>query len=199
MKKKRLIVGVSGATGIPLTEALLRRLAERSEVETHLILTEAAGHVVEQEGKCSLEELCSLADVVYENRNLGAGPASGTFPAAGMVVVPCSMKTVAGIACGYSDNLLLRAADVMLKERRKLILVARECPLGTVHLKNLLEVSQLGAVVLPPMLSYYQHPETVKDCTNHVVGKILRQLDIDTGDLYEWEGITWSESNYAGW
>ena len=115
MKKKRLIVGVSGATGIPLTEALLRRLAERSEVETHLILTEAAGHVVEQEGKCSLKELCSLADVVYENRNLGAGPASGTFPAAGMVVVPCSMKTVAGIACGYSDNLLLRAADVMLK------------------------------------------------------------------------------------
>lgn len=193
MKKRRLIVGVSGATGIPLTEALLRRLAEISEVETHLILTEAARHVVRQEGNCSLEELCSLADVAYENRNLGAGPASGTFAVAGMVVVPCSMKTVAGIVCGYSDNLLLRAADVMLKERRKLILVARECPLGTVHLKNLLEVSRLGAVVLPPMLSYYQHPETVEDCTNHVVGKILRQLGIDAGYFYEWEGMEWSE------
>lgn len=193
--KRRLLIGVSGATGIPITEELLRQLADFPEVERHLILTEAAEHVAEQEGNCSLEELKALADVVHDNANRGAGPASGTFPTMGMVIVPCSMKTVAGIASGYSDNLLLRAADVTLKERRPLVLVARECPLGTVHLRNLLEASRLGAVVLPPMLSYYQHPQSVEDMTCHVVGKILRQLGLERTGAYEWEGMEWKSGN----
>ncbi len=193
--KRRLLIGVSGATGIPITEELLRQLAAFPEVERHLILTEAAEHVAGQEGTCSLEELKALADVVYDNANRGAGPASGTFPTMGMVIVPCSMKTVAGIASGYSDNLLLRAADVTLKERRPLVLVARECPLGTVHLRNLLEVSRLGAVVLPPMLSYYQHPRSVEELTRHVVGKILRQLGLEPAGAYEWEGMSWEENH----
>ena len=112
-----------------------------------------------------------------------------------MVIVPCSMKTVAGIASGYSDNLLLRAADVTLKERRPLVLVARECPLGTLHLRNLLEVSRLGAVVLPPMLSYYQHPQTVEDLTRHIADKILRQLGLEPEDAYRWEGMPWEKKD----
>ena len=190
--KRRLLIGVSGATGVPMTRELLRRLEAFPQVERHLILTEAAERVAEQEG-CPLEELRSLADVVYDNGNRGAAPASGTFPTMGMVIVPCSMKTVAGIASGYSDNLLLRAADVTLKERRPLILVARECPLSTLHLRNLLEVSRLGAVVLPPMLSFYQHPRSVEDMTRHVADKILGQLGLAPEDAYQWEGMPWTE------
>ncbi len=191
---RRLLIGVSGATGVPITRELLRRLAGFPEVEKHLILTEAAERVAEQEG-CPPAELKALADAVYENGNRGAGPASGTFPTMGMVIVPCSMKTVAGIASGYSDNLLLRAADVTLKERRPLVLVARECPLGTLHLRNLLEVSRLGAVVLPPMLSYYQHPQTVEDLTRHIADKILRQLGLEPEDAYQWEGMPWEKKD----
>ena len=106
----------------------------------------------------------------------------------GMIVVPCSMKTVAGVVSGYSDNLLLRAADVCLKERRKLVLVAREAPLSTVHLRNLYEASQLGAVILPPVLTYYNHPESLADCTRHTVNRILSQFDLDE-ESYQWEGM----------
>ena len=108
----------------------------------------------------------------------------------GMVVIPCSMKTVAGIHSGYSDNLLLRAADVTLKERRRLILVAREAPLSTLHLRNLYELSQMGAVILPPVLSYYQRPKSLEEMTAHVVGKVLDQLGIDAPDYRRWEGMT---------
>ncbi len=189
MKKKRLIVGVSGATGIPLAEELLRELRLFPEIEVHLIVSRAARMTMTQEGTLTWEELAALADVVEDNENVGAGPASGSFAAMGMVVVPCSMKTVAGIVSGYSDTLLLRAADVTLKERRKLVLVARESPLGTIHLRNLYEVSQLGAVVLPPMLSYYQHPESVEDLTRHVVRRILAQWDLEVPGRYEWQGL----------
>ncbi len=189
--KRRLLIGISGATGIPITEEFLRQLAMFPDIERHLILTDAAEHVVAQEGNCSLEELKGLADVVYENDNRGAEPASGTYPTMGMVIVPCSMKTVAGIVSGYSDNLLLRAADVTLKERRALILVARECPLGIVHLRNLLEVSRMGAVVLPPMLSYYHHPKSIEELTRHIVFKILRHLGLDFEGIYSWQGMPW--------
>ena len=141
-----------------------------------------------QESEISMEEICALADVVYENDNIGASIASGTFKTMGMVVVPCSMKTAAGIHSGYSDNLLLRAADVTLKEQRKLVLVPRECPLSPIHLRNLYELSMMGVQILPPVLSYYQHPQTVRDCTLHMAGKILDQFGIEIEEFQRWEG-----------
>lgn len=186
---KRLIVGMSGASGAPLTVELLRQLHDRHpEVETHLIVTHGAELTLAQETEISMTQLQSLASVFHGNGNIGAAPASGSFKTMGMIVVPCSMKTVAGIVSGYSDNLLLRAADVTLKERRKLVLVAREAPLSTVHLRNLYEVSQIGAVILPPMLTYYNHPTSLADCTHHTVNRILSQFDLDE-DSYQWEGM----------
>lgn len=186
---KRLIVGVSGASGAPLAVELLRQLHDRHpEVETHLIVTKGGAMTLSQETDVSLAELKGLASVCHDNSNIGAAPASGSFKTMGMIVVPCSMKTVAGVVSGYSDNLLLRAADVCMKERRKLVLAAREAPLSTVHLRNLYEASQLGAVILPPVLTYYNHPVTLADCTRHTVGRILSQFDLDE-ENYQWEGM----------
>ena len=163
--KKRLVVGISGGSGIPLATELLSQLRKNEEIETHLVYTRGAEITAAQESELSVGEICALADVVYDNKDIGAAIASGTYRTAGMVVVPCSMKTVAGIHSGYTDNLLLHAADVTLKERRKLILVARECPFNTIHLRNLYELSQMSVEILPPMLTYYNHPQTVADCT----------------------------------
>lgn len=186
---KRLVIGMSGASGAPLTVELLRQLREYyPEVETHLIVTRGAELTLAQETEVSLERLRSLAGVCHSNSSIGAAPASGSFKTMGMIVVPCSMKTVAGIVSGYSDNLLLRAADVTMKERRKLVLVAREAPLSTLHLRNLYEASQLGAVILPPMLAYYNHPASVEDCTRYTVNRILSQFDLDR-DSCQWEGM----------
>jgi polyprenyl P-hydroxybenzoate/phenylacrylic acid decarboxylase-like protein len=186
---KRLIIGMSGASGAPLTVELLRQLHDHHpEVETHLIVTKGGEMTLSQEMGMTLEDLKKLATVWHSNSNIGAAPASGSFRTMGMIVVPCSMKTVAGIVSGYSDNLLLRAADVVMKERRKLVLVAREAPFSTVHLRNLYEISQLGAVVLPPMLTYYNHPQSLEDCTRHTVNRILSQFELDEGS-YQWEGM----------
>lgn len=186
---KRLVIGMSGASGAPLTVELLRQLRKNHpEVETHLIVTRGAELTLAQEADVSLDELKGLASVCHENWNVGASVASGSFKTIGMIVVPCSMKTVAGIASGYSENLLLRAADVCLKERRRLVLCAREAPLSTVHLRNLYEASRLGAVILPPMLTYYNHPESLADCTRHTVNRILSQFDLDEGS-YQWTGM----------
>ena len=186
--KKRLVVGVSGASGAPLAIELLQQLKYRPEVETHLILTKGGEMTLHQETGMTTEELFSLADVVHDNANIGAAPASGSWKSMGMIVCPCSMKTVAGIVSGYSDNLLLRAADCMLKERRKLVLVSRESPLSTLHLENLCKASQYGAVILPPMQTYYNHPASVAEMTRHTVNRILSQFDLDE-ESYEWEGM----------
>ena len=127
-----------------------------------------------------------LADECHDIKNIGASIASGTYKTEGMIVVPCSMKTVAGIASGYSDNLLLRAADVTLKERRKLVLVARETPFNTIHLRNMLELSQMGAIILPPMLTFYNKPQSMDDMVNHIAGKILDVFDIEYQKLCRW-------------
>lgn len=186
---KRLIVGMSGASGAPLTVELLRQLRDNHhQVETHLVVTRGGELTLQQECGMGLDELKALAHVWHENDAIGASIASGSFLTMGMVVVPCSMKTAAGIVSGYSDNLLLRAADVCLKERRKLVLVARESPLSTVHLRNLYEVSRLGAVIVPPMLTYYNHPGTVDEMTRYTVQRILSQFDLG-GDAYQWEGM----------
>ena len=186
---KRLIIGMSGASGAPLTVELLRQLRDRHpEVETHLIVTKGGEMTLRQETGMGLEELSALTCICHENANIGASIASGSFKTMGMIVVPCSMKTVAGVASGYSDNLLLRAADVCLKERRKLVLAARESPLSTLHLRNLYEASRLGAVILPPMLTYYHHPQSLEDCTHHTVSRILSQFDLEE-DADQWEGM----------
>lgn len=186
---KRLIVGMSGASGAPLTVELLRQLRDsRPEVETHLVVTRAGEMTLAQETDVTLDELYALAHVCHGNDAIGASIASGSFQTMGMAVVPCSMKTVAGIVSGYSDSLLLRAADVCLKERRRLVLAARESPLSTVHLRNLYEASRLGAVILPPVPAYYTRPESIGDCTRHTVSRILSQFDLDGGG-YQWEGL----------
>lgn len=184
--KRRIIVGISGASGIPIAAEVLRQLKKIPDIETHLMYTRGAEMTIPLETELTMEDVRGLADVVYENSNIGAGPASGTFRTIGMVIVPCSMKTLAGIVSGYSDNLLLRAADVTLKERRKLVLVTRECPLGTLHLRNMYEASQLGAVILPPVLSYYNHPDSLEDCTRHIAGKILDQFELESEGMKRW-------------
>lgn len=186
--KRRLLIGISGASGAPVAVEVLRQLKKASVFESHLIVTKGAEMTLRQEAGLNLNDIRALADVYYENENIGAGPASGSFRTEGMIVVPCSMKTAAGIVSGYSDNLLLRAADVTLKERRKLVLVARESPLGTVHLRNLYEASRLGAIIMPPMLTYYHHPKTVEDCTAIMAQRILQQFQPQEC-LYEWNGM----------
>ncbi len=185
---ERLIVGVSGASGAPLAVELLKQLHEsHPEIETHLVVTRGGEMTLEQETGLTLADLKKLASVCYDNDSIGAAIASGSFRTMGMIVVPCSMKTAAGIVTGYSDNLLLRAADVCLKERRKLVLVARESPLSTVHLRNLYEASRLGAVILPPMPAYYNHPKTIEDVTRQTVRRILSQFGLDEPE--EWAGL----------
>lgn len=182
----RLIVGVSGASGSVLAIELLRALREYDDWETHLIISRSAEITLLLETDRIVEETKALADVVYGCEDVAAAVSSGSFKAAGMVVAPCSMKTLAGIASGYSGNLLLRAADVTLKERRKLVLAVRESPLSVVHIKNMLAATQAGATMLPPMLTYYNRPESVLDMTRHVVGKILDQFDIDNDLFSRW-------------
>jgi 4-hydroxy-3-polyprenylbenzoate decarboxylase len=184
---KKIIVGISGASGAPIAVELLRQLKSHEDIEVHLVISGGAELTIHQETELSTDQVRALADVVYDNANIGAAIASGSFKTAGMIVVPCSMKTLAGIAGGYSENLLLRAADVVLKERRKLVLVPRECPLGVIHLRNMYEVSQSGAVIIPPVLSYYNKPESVQDCTRHIVGKILDQFDLEGEGYRRWE------------
>lgn len=184
--KQRIVIGISGASGAPLAVALLKALKEK-EIETHVMITDGGEKTLQQE--CGMSSISELADVVYDNHNIGAGPASGSFKTMGMIVIPCSMKTVAGIHSGYSDNLLLRAADVTLKEGRKLVLVARETPLSPIHLRNLYELSQMGITILPPMLSYYHKPETLEEVTNHIVCKVLDQFGIDMEEFHRWEGM----------
>lgn len=185
----RLIIGVSGASGAPIAVELLRQLRDNHpEIETHLVVSRGAELTLRQECGMGLGELKTLAHVYHENDSIGASIASGSFRTMGMAVVPCSMKTVAGIVSGYSDNLLLRAADVCLKERRRLVLCARESPLSTVHLRNLYEASQLGAVIVPPMLTYYHGPESVEDMTHRTAQRLLEQFGL-SGEGFEWAGM----------
>ena len=183
---KRLIVGISGASGAPLAVELLKVL-RTAGVESHVVLTRGGALTLKQE--CGMDGLEGLADVLYDNRDISARPASGSFKTDGMLVVPCSMKTVAGICSGYSDNLLLRAADVTLKEGRKLVLAPRETPFSPIHLRNLYELSRMGAAIVPPMLTYYQRPGSVEEMTRHMVGKLLDRFGIDTPGFQRWEGM----------
>ena len=170
-------MGISGASGVALGIRVLELLAGVNR-EVLLVLTDPARSVIELESGRELEELFDLATHVYEIDDLSAPIASGSFAVDGMAVVPCSMKTLAGIASGYADNLLLRAADVCLKERRRLVLVPRETPLSLIHLENMRKVAMAGAVVLPPVITMYSKPETIEDLVDGLAGKVLDALGI---------------------
>jgi len=167
---------------------MLEVLAKNPEVETHLIMSQAARMNIGIETDWSATDVEALADEVHNNKNIGASIASGSYKTAGMIVVPCSMKTLSGIANSYAENLIIRAADVMLKERRKLVIVPRESPLHTGHCELMLKASQIGAIICPPSPAFYSSPKTVDDIINHSVARILDLFDIETGNMQRWQG-----------
>ncbi|MBV9324779.1 MAG: UbiX family flavin prenyltransferase [Chloroflexi bacterium] len=175
----RLVVGVAGASGSIYAVRLLEALRPVAGVETHLVVSGAGKRTLALETNLSLANLQALADHCYQQSDIGAAIASGSFRADGMVVIPCSMKTVSGIASSYSDNLLLRAADVTLKERRRLVLVVRETPLHLGHLRLLTQVTEMGAVVQPPVPAFYTRPTSIDDIVDHTVARVLDLLSIE--------------------
>ncbi|MHA6804994.1 non-oxidative hydroxyarylic acid decarboxylases subunit B [Salinifilum ghardaiensis] len=185
----RLVVGISGATGAPFGVRLLEALHELPEVHTHLVMSRWARTTVELETSRSAREVAELADTVHGSGDQAAEISSGSFRTDGMVIAPCSMKTLAGIRAGYADGLLGRAADVVLKERRRLVLVARESPLSEIHLDNMLALSRMGATVLPPVPAFYNHPQSVSDVVDHVVTRVLDQFDLPAPNPKRWGGL----------
>jgi 4-hydroxy-3-polyprenylbenzoate decarboxylase len=185
----RIVVGISGASGAIYGVRLLEVLRAMPDVETHLVMSNAAETTIRYETERDPVEVAKLADVVYGERDLAASLASGTFLTSGMVVAPCSMRTLSGVANSANDNLLVRAADVHLKERRRLVLVVRETPLHAGHLRLMSEATAAGAVILPPVPGFYQRPKTVDDIVDHTVGKVLDVLGIHEHGLFRrWTG-----------
>ncbi len=183
---KSLVVGISGASGALYAIRLLMALRDIQEVETHLVISPAGEQMVKHEASMKLDEVVGLADFNYSSDDFFAPMASGSFRAAGMVIVPCSMKRLAGIANSYGNDLMGRAADVMLKERRRLVLLVRETPLHSGHLELMLKVSRLGGVIMPPVPALYQKPATIVEMADHTVGRILSLFDITTKLYQPW-------------
>ena len=183
----KLIIGMTGATGAIFGIRLLEILADTS-IETHLVISKWAQQTIEHETSYTLTELRKLATASYSPGEMGARISSGSFHTGGMVVAPCSMRTVAAIAHGAGDHLVHRAADVILKEQRKLVIVAREMPLNTIHLENLLKLSRLGVTILPPMPAFYNHPENLDDMVDHIVMRILDQFGVSRDLVARWDG-----------
>jgi len=185
---KRVVVGVSGASSVTLGLAVLQALKAFPDAETHLVMTRGAVKALEIESGLDAAAFRAAADVVHQPDELGAAIASGSFKTAGMIVAPCSMKTVAGIACGYSENLLLRAADVTVKEQRPLVLAPREAPLSPIHLENLLKLSRFpGVRILPPLVNNYQRVATVAELERQIALKLVSCLGFESEDLIRWE------------
>jgi 4-hydroxy-3-polyprenylbenzoate decarboxylase len=184
---RRLIVGISGASGVIYGVRLLEVLRTVEDVETHVVLSPAARRTLALETDLPAGHVEALADAVYRPGDIAAAISSGSFRAAGMIVAPCSIKTVAGIATSYSDNLLLRAADVTLKEGRRLVLLVRETPLHLGHLRLLVQVAELGAVVMPPMPAFYNRPQTLADVIDQTVNRALDLLGVEL-DNDRWQG-----------
>jgi|SRR6202453_293967 4-hydroxy-3-polyprenylbenzoate decarboxylase len=187
---KRIIVGISGASGVIHGIRLLQVLREVDEIETHLVLSSAGRRTVLLETDFSVEQVESIANHVYKPTDIGASISSGSFCAAGMIVAPCSIKTLSGIATSYADNLLVRAADVTLKDRRPLVLMVRETPLHLGHLRLLVQVAEMGAVVMPPMPAFYHRPTTLEEVIDQTVNRALDLLGVELPkDLFRrWEG-----------
>lgn len=190
MPTKKLIVGISGASGAIYGIRLLEVLRDVAGVEVHLVMSSVARLTTTYETEYSLEAIEALADEVHRPGDVAAVISSGSFKTDGMVVAPCSMKTLSGVATSYADNLLLRAADVVLKDRRRLVLVVRETPLHLGHLRLMTQVTEMGAIVMPPVPAFYHHPRTIEDLVNQTVNRVLDLLDIGLeADLFErWRG-----------
>ena len=187
---KRLVIGIAGASGVIYAVRLLEVLHDVPNVETHLVLSDAARQTIGYETNFTVEKVMELANVQHSIKNIAASISSGSFKTMGMVVVPCSMKTLSGIAMSFSDNLLLRAADVTLKDRRPLVLLPRETPLHLGHLRLMVQVSEMGAILLPPMPAFYHRPKTVDEIINQTVNRVLDVLKIELEhDLFDrWTG-----------
>ena len=188
LKVRRLIVGISGASGAIYGIRLIELLHAQESIETHLVMSETGKMNVGIETKHTIKEVEALADVVHRSNNLAASISSGSFRTDGMVVAPCSMKTLSGIVNSSSSNLLIRAADVVLKEQRKLVLMPREAPLHLGHCRLLYEAAQMGAVIAPPMPAFYNSPATIDDIINHSVGRVLDLLDLEVDIVRRWSG-----------
>lgn len=184
----RIIVGISGATGAQMGDRFLQALKEMPDVETHLIVTSGAEVTIARETEVSLDQVKAKADYVHDYHNLAACISSGSFRTDGMVVIPCSMKSLSAIANGYDEDLLVRAADVCLKENRRVVLVPREMPLNRTHVRNLLAAVEAGCTIIPPMLTFYSNYPTTEDQVDHIIGKILMQFDLPYKNFKPWEG-----------
>lgn len=183
----RLIVGITGATGVIYGIRLLERLRD-ADVETHLVISRWGGRTMLHETPYSREHVESLAHVSYAPSDMGAAISSGSFQTAGMIIAPCSAKTLGAIAHGYGDSLIHRAADVVLKERRKLVLAVREAPLSDIHLENMLKLSRMGAVILPPVPAFYNNPSSIDEIVDHTVARLLDQFGVEVPGAPRWSG-----------
>lgn len=183
--RPRLIVGISGASGVIYGVRLLQAL-EELPVQTHLVMTRTAEVALAHETDFKVEDVRRLADVAFRIDDLAAAISSGSYRTIGMIVAPCSMRSLGEIAHGITSNLLTRAADVVLKERRRLVLVARETPLHAIHLRNMTTLSELGAIIAPPVPAFYNRPKTLDDVVDHTVGRLLDLFDLDTGKVKRW-------------
>jgi 4-hydroxy-3-polyprenylbenzoate decarboxylase len=186
---KRLIVGMTGATGSIYGLRILEVLRAAGGWETHLIVSDAGMLNVWQEYRLARKDVQKLADVVHSVRDVGATVASGSFITEGMVIAPCSMKTLAGVAHAFSDNLITRAADVVLKERRRIVLITREAPLNLAHLRNMAAVTEMGGVIFPPVPAFYSGAKTIDDLVNHTVGRVLDLFGFEHSKISRWKGI----------
>ncbi|MCU6683167.1 UbiX family flavin prenyltransferase [Leclercia sp. 29361] len=188
---KRLIVGLSGASGAIYGVRLLQVLRDVADVETHLVMSQAARQTLSLETDYSLRDVQALADVVHDARDIAASISSGSFKTAGMVILPCSIKTLSGIVNSYTDTLVTRAADVVLKERRPLVLCVRETPLHLGHLRLMTQAAELGAVIMPPVPAFYHRPQSLDDVINQTVNRVIDQFDIELPDdlFARWQGV----------
>lgn len=184
----KMIVGMSGATGAIFGIRLLEIL-KKAEIETHLVMSQWAGATIQTETPYTQKDVEKLADYHYSIKDLGARISSGSFQTDGMIVAPCSMKTLASIRMGLADNLITRAADVILKERKKLLLLTRESPLNDIHLENMLTLSRMGVTIFPPVPAFYNHPQTIDDIVNHIVYRVIDQFGIHLPEAKRWEGL----------
>lgn len=185
----RLVIGISGATGAIYGVRLLEVLSTTKDIETHLVMSDPAKRTIEHELDVSVKEVEALADFVYDVNDIGASISSGSFKTNGMVIAPCSIKTMSALANCYNANLLIRAGDVTIKEGRPLLIVLRETPLHAGHLRQMMELAQLGVTILPPVPAFYHKPKTIDDIVNHTVGKILDRFNIDHNLFERWGGL----------
>ncbi|MEI2298838.1 UbiX family flavin prenyltransferase [Ensifer sp. MJa1] len=189
---KRMIVGISGASGVVYGKRILELLRDL-KIETHLIMSRAACITLAAEANFSKQDLEALATTTHSNKDIGAVCSSGSYRTLGMIIAPCSVKTLAEIATGTTDNLISRAADVVLKERRRLVLMLRETPLHLGHIRNMAQVTEMGGIIYPPVPAFYAKPQSIQDMVDHTVGRVLDLFDLDPGIVRRWQGTQGGE------